>query len=186
MTNELGSSPDFGGSQKITDFMVTMENALECARRGWPVLLLHSVVKDECTCGKPECTSPGKHPRTSHGVKDATTDEEVIRDWFRKYPESNYGIATGKESGLLVLDIDPLHYGEEYLEDLETKNGKLPETLTVLTGSGGRHLYFQYPHFPVGNSPLCTGVDIRGDGGYVVGPGSVHKSGRTYEWEVVI
>lgn len=184
MTSVLALDPNnFGGSQNITSLNDALGNALDCAGRGWPVLLLHSVIDGRCTCGNRECNSQGKHPRTLHGVKDATTDERVIREWFRKNPDSNYGIATGQQAGIIVVDVDKQHDGADYLEDLERDNGKLPDTWTVNTGGGGTHMFFEHPREAIGNSSLCIGVDIRSDGGYVVGVGSIHKSGRTYEWE---
>ena len=67
--------------------------ALRYARRGWYVLPVHSVREGRCTCGDPNCSRPGKHPRTLHGVKDATTDPEVIRGWFKQWPGANIGVA---------------------------------------------------------------------------------------------
>jgi hypothetical protein len=162
-----------------------LEAALAYAKRGWPVFPCHSIVNGKCTCGKPDCSSPGKHPRTKNGFKDATTDEATIREWWRKWPNANIGIATGSESGLFVLDIDPEHGGEQSLQQLKDKYGPLPETARVRTGSGGWHYYFRYPaglRLPNSSSKLGPGIDTRGDGGYVIAPPSLHVSGRRYEW----
>lgn len=90
----------------------------------------------------------------------------------------NVGIATGPESGIFVLDID----GPEGEADIAAL-GELPETLTVKTGKG-RHLFFKHPGYKVSTRTKVIGnkVDIRGDGGYVAGPGSNHASGATYAW----
>jgi hypothetical protein len=72
-----------------------VQAALEYARRGWRVLPLHSVIDGVCSCGDKECGSPGKHPLTRNGSKDATVDEETIRRWWTEAPEANVGIATG-------------------------------------------------------------------------------------------
>jgi hypothetical protein len=95
------------------------------------------------------------------------------------------GLATGEVSGLVVLDIDPKHGGEDSLDNLLVKHGKLPETAEVLTGGDGRHIYFRHPGVELRNSAgvVGPGLDIRGDGGYVVAPGSTHISGKTYDWE---
>src|SRR5262245_34186061 len=79
-----------------------LQAALSYARRGWLVLPLHTARHGACACGHVPC--PGKHPRTAHGVKEATIDEETIRRWWQQWPEANVGIATGAVSGLVVLD----------------------------------------------------------------------------------
>ena len=161
-----------------------MESALGYALRGWRVFPLHGVDANGCTCGKPDCERQGKHPRTEHGLDDATRDVARIRDWWQRWPNANIGIATGAASGLVVLDIDPRHSGLKTLEALKRKHGGVPRTLTVLTGSGGHHAYFAHPgHTKIRNSSgrLGDGIDVRGDGGYVVAPPSVHRSGNHYK-----
>jgi putative DNA primase/helicase len=118
-------------------------------------------------------------------VKDATTDEATIRQWWQQWPDANSGIATGAVSGLVVLDVDPRHGGEESLQQLiDAHNGDFPETVTSLTGGGGGHFYFASPGVLVRNRVgLMPGLDIRGDGGYVVAPPSLHVSGQLYVWE---
>ena len=164
----------------------THDTALEYASKDLRVFPLHSI--DEagaCTCGKADCGSPGKHPRTKNGVKDATTDVEQIATWWAKWPDANVGIATG--NGLLVLDVDTKHDGLETIEQMEETEGPMPETAMVLTGGGGRHYYFYLPpdkREGVKNAVgIGRGLDLRFDGGYVVAPPSRHVSGRTYEWE---
>jgi len=132
------------------------------------------------------CISPGKAPLTEHGFKDATKDAEVIRALWLSHPGANVGIATGAISGIVVLDIDPRHAGDDTLEALEAHYGKLPETPTVLTGGGGVHSYFRHPGGIVSNSAgkVGQGIDVRGDGGYVIAPKSMHESGNRYLWEV--
>lgn len=123
----------------------------------------------------------GKIPLTSHGCKDATNDLQQITTWWEGRPDANIGVATGAASGIIVLDIDG-DEGEASLRKLEAEQGALPPTVEVITGGGGRHLYFQYPDLPIRNSAgkLGEGLDIRGDGGYVVAPPSIHQSGRAY------
>ncbi len=159
-----------------------LQCALEYAKMGWRVLPLHSVNDGVCTCGKSDCTSPGKHPVTRNGVKDATTDEDTITKWFDSGRNLNVGICAGKESGLVVLDVDPAHGGDASVQRLN-----VPQTLEVTTGSGGRHFYFAYPkEGGVKNSvgKVGAGLDVRSDGGYVVAPPSLHLTGNEYRWKV--
>lgn len=158
--------------------------ALDFARLGWPVFPLYCVEDGVCSCSKPKCTNPGKHPLTVNGVKDATTDEIYIRTWWEEFPEANIGIATGAPSGIVVLDIDPRHGGHESLRNLEKKYGPLPDGPKVRTGGGGEHLYLSHTGNSLKNQVgLLPGLDVRGDGGYVVGPGSNHLSGNAYIWQ---
>jgi hypothetical protein len=154
--------------------------------KGWLVLPLHVAREGRCSCDHPACPSPGKHPRTAHGVREASRDERLIAQWWRYWPEANVGIATGAASGLVVLDVDPAHGGDESLHLLELQLGALPATIEALSGGAGRHLYFAHPGGRVPNSAsaLGPGLDVRGDGGYVVAPPSAHASGRRYIWEV--
>jgi hypothetical protein len=157
--------------------------ALEYAERGWPVIPLHSPCARGCSCGRAECESPAKHPRTAHGLKDASRDAETIREWWTRWPDANVGILTGAESGILVLDVDGKQ-GEESLIELERRGYYLPDSYTVRTGGGGQHLYFAWPEgADVRNSQskIAPGLDVRGQGGYVVAPPSLHASGARYE-----
>jgi hypothetical protein len=155
--------------------------ALAYARRGWPVLPLWRVEDGHCACGQENCSSPGKHPLVPHGVKEATTDPEVIRSWWRRYPKANIGIATGAVSGLLVVDIDPRHGGS--LDGLSFP----ADAPQVQTGGGGRHIYLAWPEgverLPK-TLPGRPGVELKGNGGYVVAPPSLHVSGRHYVWKI--
>lgn len=111
--------------------------------------------------------------------------EKEVRGWFERWPDANLAIVTGRVSGLIVLDVDPRHDGDETLDELEQSYGPLPHTAEAITGSGGRHVYFAYPGRMVRNAVgFAPGLDIRGDGGVIVAPPSVHPSGRRYEWEV--
>jgi putative DNA primase/helicase len=163
---------------------VTLTEALALARRGWLVIPLHHPRGAHgCSCGAASCGSAGKHPATLHGLKDASRDVTALERWFRQ-GELNVGVVTGSGSGLVVLDVDAGHDGEASLEALEARHGAIPATPEVLTGAG-RHLYFAHPGGVLGNSAgkLGPGLDVRGDGGYVVAPPSLHRSGRRYAWE---
>ena len=173
----------------MTTAMVTNEKltaALAYAKRlTWAVLPLHSVNADgTCTCGNPECDSIGKHPRTKHGFHEATRDQEQISQWWTQWPDANIGVRTGAESGIVVIDIDPRKGGDDSFEDLEKEIGKLPDTVEQQTGSGGRHLIFNHPGKEVkcSQSELGSGIDVKGDGGYIVVPPSWNANGP-YIWE---
>lgn len=133
--------------------------------------------------GLPVLPLDGKLPRLRNGLHGASTDIAVVAEWWRRWPGANIGIRTGAASGLVVLDVDP-PAGFAALAELERRVGKLA-TAEVLTGSGGRHRYFTHPGGgEVRNSAgrLGDGLDVRGDGGYVVAPPSIHESGRPYKW----
>lgn len=168
-----------------------LEAALGYAVRGWGVIPLHNPTGGGCSCGKPDCTRIGKHPRTAHGVKDASKDPEQIRRWWERWPDANIGIMTGPGSGLLGLDID----GEAGLKSVRRLRDEkcLHKTLLSLTGRidedgkrNGWHLLYRYPDgVTIRNSAglLGKGVDVRGAGGYLVAPPSLHASGRRYQWK---
>jgi putative DNA primase/helicase len=156
--------------------MTVRDAALGYARRGWCVFPVWSIRNGRCACGTACGRDAGKHPigwLVPHGVHDATTNESTIRRWWTDEPNANIGIATGAVSGIIVLDVDG-EDGEASLAALEREHGPLPETPTVLTGKG-RHLYFAHPGVPVPNRVrVALGLDVRGDGGYVVAPPSIH------------
>ncbi len=130
------------------------------------------------------CRARDKRPATEHGVKDATTDAEIIRRWWQHDPQFNVAIATGEVSNVFVVDIDGVD-AELELRRLEAAHGELPATVESITARG-RHLFFQMPETPVRNtaSQIAAGIDTRGNGGYVVCPPSIHPSGRAYAWSV--
>lgn len=106
-----------------------------------------------------------------------------VERWFDEHPDANVGIVTGSVSGLIVLDVDSGHGGDESLADLEKRHGPLPATVESHTGGGGRHIYLRHPGGTVQNRVgLTAGIDVRGDGGLVVAPPSIHPSGRRYRW----
>jgi Bifunctional DNA primase/polymerase, N-terminal len=167
-----------------------MTAALSYAVRGWHVFPLHHMVNQKCSCGE-DCGTPAKHPRYHRadlpsGHNSATTDQDLIRRWWARWPQANIGIAAGFVSGIVVIDIDPRNGGDLSLEDLEAEHGKFPATVESQTGGGGRHLIYQHPggHLRCGTDFLGPGIDIKADGGYIVAPPSIHASGKCYEWEV--
>jgi putative DNA primase/helicase len=123
-----------------------------------------------------------KHPATIHGLLDATTDVQRIMNFWRNHPEHNIGIRCGIESEIFVLDVDG-EGGYESLRELELQRGELPKTLSVVTPSGGQHFYFRHPGVEIRNTTAfpAFGLDIRGDGGYVLGPPSIGPNCKPYE-----
>jgi putative DNA primase/helicase len=114
-------------------------------------------------------------------VLDASDDPDVVTRWWSEVPDANIGVATGRNSDLVVLDVDG-PTGEETLAKLERKFGSLPPMCQVGTGKG-RHIYFRYPENIAKVKSVARknlGLDVRGDGGYVIAPPSVHESGRRY------
>lgn len=160
------------------------EWALLYVDKGWSVLPLHSVHNGVCTCEKKStCRTPGKHPRVRNGVNNATKNHSLIKAWWSKWPNANIGIATGKESGLVVLDVDPAHGGKSSLDKLTAQYGEI-NTLCQHTGGGGWHFIFKYPSdISVIKNRIGTlgkGLDIKADKGYIVACPSNHVSGDNY------
>ena len=166
----------------------TLGHALMYLSLDFAVLPLHFPFKRNgvflCSCTREDCRQPAKHPfgrLVRNGLKDASKDAKVVAGWFAN-ASLNIGIATGAVSGIIALDVDPRHGGDETLAVLEREHGPLPETWRFLTGGGGEHILFRHPGHRVPNSAgaLGPGLDIRGDGGYIVAPPSRHICGRPY------
>ncbi|MFN2489134.1 MAG: bifunctional DNA primase/polymerase [Actinomycetota bacterium] len=158
--------------------------ALAYARRGWAVFPVHGVLRGACTCGRSSCSSPGKHPLTRRGLYDATTEQDVLWRWWRRWRSANVAVATGAASGIAVVDVDLPRARSSITEVVD----RLPRTLTALTGGGGIHLVYACDR-PLGNTAGrlpghgdLPGIDMRADGGYVVLPPSAHGSGTAYSW----
>jgi len=122
-----------------------------------------------------------KKPTVKDWPNEATTDRAKIADWWGANPNAGIGLATGKQSGLFVVDIDAGHNGFETMAGLPV----MPDTVISNTGGGGKHILFKYPSIEIRNSAskIGQGIDVRGEGGYVVAPRSPHPSGHFYEWD---
>lgn len=142
----------------------TLKAALEYARRGWPVF---------------PCRPGGKEPLIRDWPHEASTDPRRITAWWNRWPDANIGVVTGERSGVLALDVDH----PPALAELEAARGELPATRTHATGSGGMHYLFSYPdtgeRFGNSSGDLPEGLDVRGEGGYIVAPPSTTT--RPYE-----
>ena len=152
---------------------IMMEKALEIASYGLAVFPLNP---------------KEKYPIYNGGFKLATTDPKQIGKWWRRNPTANIGIATGQISGgvfAIDLDVDDNKgiNGYETLRDWERDHGELPETASTITGRGGYHLLYKTDRPVKTRANIMPGVDVRGDGGYIVAPGSIHPNGNYYEWE---
>jgi hypothetical protein len=156
--------------------------ARELAAAGHPVLPLHTPSLRGCSCGRRDCGSPGKHPRSTYGLHDASTNPEQVEAWWYGQPEANIGLRC---DGLLVFDVDNLE-GEHSLRGLEAELGALPKTREQASGRG-RHLLYLVGEEKIGNStrPLGDPADLHlraGARGYIVAAPSRHASGERYRW----
>lgn len=142
-----------------------LQAALEYAANDYAVFPIHKSTKE---------------PATKHGFLDASTDEETIFKWWSDNPGYNVGIATGVN--LTVLDIDPPKWGDQSLNLLQEYLKGIPQTSYALTGGGGKHLLFKTAT-PIKNDVgLLPGIDLRGKGGYIVAPPSLHATGMLYQF----
>jgi hypothetical protein len=150
----------------------------------WP--LVAQADRLVCTCWAAEgCASPGKHPRVPWRHLDHVGAGQA-REWWGRSPDSGVALRTGGACHLVVVDVDPAHGGRETAARLADRYGPWPATLTVATGGGGWHWYFQSAEGGLRNAAggaLGAGVDLRADGGIVVAPPSPHASGRRYHVE---
>jgi Bifunctional DNA primase/polymerase, N-terminal len=145
-----------------------LKAALAYARRGVPVF---------------PCEPGAKRPLTRNGHWDATTDSRVVERWWKRWPSANVGVPTGEKSGVVVLDVDVDDGGPGSLAKLERAVAPAPKTAWARTGGGGIHVFFRYPRgTEIRNSAglLGPGLDVRGEGGYVVVPPS--RTQGPYEW----
>jgi len=129
------------------------------------------------------CARGGKKPLTPHGCKDAATDLRQVEAWAGTHPGCNWGAAMGR--GVVALDIDCKHGndGGDALRRLVDAHGPLPPTLTNATPNRGQHRLFRVAHIVKNSaSKLAPGLDVRGDGGYIVIPPSSLRAG-VYEWQ---
>jgi Bifunctional DNA primase/polymerase, N-terminal/AAA domain len=157
-------------SNPVTVSNPTLDAAIAYAERGWPVF---------------PCDPATKQPYTSKGFKAATRDVRQISSWWARHPSAMIGVPTGVASGVWVLDIDMKSNanGAAALAKLEADNGVLPTTPKASTPSGGTHYYFKHQADVKNRGGLEPGIDVRGEGGYVIVPGSVKDDGTYYEWQ---
>jgi hypothetical protein len=151
-------------------------------RRGWPVFVLGRSKRPVANCRACKTAGPGHDPAacdclTCHGFYAATLDPARLGAMLGAVPGGLLAIRTGTASGLLVVDIDPRNGGA-------VDTALMPPTATVATGGGGWHLYYRHPGGPVAAALAGhPGVDLKGEGGYVTAPPSIHPdTRRPYRW----
>lgn len=160
----------------------TRREAKYYAEIGWQVVPCHSVNDGVCTCRKPVCKSPGKHPRLTAWQKQATTDGDTIDTWLDQWPDSNIGVRLGPTSDLIDIEYDS-EEGEatakELLGDIKTPRFKSSRSV---------HHLFAFPAGLEIPKAVVTwrGLEIRfgtdGKGAQSIFPPSRHASGKRYEW----
>ncbi len=159
-----------------------LEKALGYVKAGFPIIPLCWPIDGKCGCGRGhEGRNIGKVPLTEHGLKDATTTILGVKEYWTKWPRANIGVVIPPE--YFVLDVDVAHDGYDSLDKLQEGIGELPKTLAITTGSGGTHLWYKTDQ-PIKNTTKLAGydgLDIRGTGGYVVSPPSLHSCGLPYQ-----
>lgn len=165
---------------------LNIDDALAYARRGWAVLPVWSVDSEgQCRCGRHNSEKghkAGKHPHSGlvpNGHLDATTDEQVIRDWYATDPEAGIGINLS-QSGLLALDIDPKNGGWESLAAIEAEHGVLHSECTAVTQANGEHRLFTADAALAFPGRLGAGLDLKHHGYICVAP-TLGPSGE-YKW----
>jgi hypothetical protein len=159
--------------------LVCARTALVCAALGFPVVPMHATLPGgACTCSDRACADPGKHPRLRGWQRLAATDPVRVGEWWRRWPQTNLGLATGQRFD--VLDLD----GDQGVEALRAALSIAPTEHpgpVARTGGGGWHLL--YAPTGLGNRVgLLPGVDWRGRDGLIVAPPSRHASGTRYNW----
>lgn len=164
-----------------------LELALSYIAVPWPVFPCRNAdeVTDEYDTETGEVVVyKAKTPLVSNGFRGATLSERIVRELWSRNPEAAIGIPTGSKTNVFVLDIDVKSgvNGFDWLREQESLHGDLPETAKASTPSGGVHYYFKYVENTRNRGALGAGVDIRSEGGYVLAPGSVMATGKSYQW----
>lgn len=166
-----------GTSMLIDEKLATL---LSYAKRGWKLLPIYEAPNGKCSCKKKsDCKEKGKHPRIIHGLKDASGDPAQIKDWYRKWPNANWALATGAASGVVAIDIDNDEQAQIALD-----GNLLPETLVSQTGRGF-HCVYRHPgngRIPSKLYSKTLGIDVKSDDGYIIIDPSAHANGTQYTW----
>lgn len=163
-----------------------LQQALLLAHHGVKVIPLHHPVENGCSCEKNCGKSCGKHPIYQAWLDRSTSDPLMIQQLWQKRPQANIGVPMGTTNGLFALDIDGAE-GKETVKEWITQYGSLPETWTVETGGGGLQLWYRIPQgitIPNSVKKIGINIDLRGEGGQSVAPGSLHASGNVYQWSL--
>jgi hypothetical protein len=147
-----------------------LNTALQFADNGWPVF---------------PCNPMDKRPLTKHGFKDATFNAATIKSWWAQWPNAMLGVPMGKVSGIFCVDLDRKQGGDDGVASwqvLVAQHGPAPNTRTHVTPSTGQHYIFRFQsgirNIPLGK--LASGIEIKGEGGYIIMPPSKMADGREY------
>lgn len=124
-----------------------------------------------------------KKPLITDWINKATNKHDEAVELFKAFPNAGIGVATGKRSGITVIDID-VKAGKNGFVTLEALNITIPATATQVTPTGGQHKFFKYTPDLKNSVSTIDGVDVRNDGGFIVLAPSVFPDGRSYEWNI--
>jgi hypothetical protein len=177
--------------QSGMDDVTILDGALELARRGLLVVPLYGMREDgECECPRPHCDSAGKHPRIKNWQHEATSDPTKVEDWWKRWPGSNVGVASGPSSKLIDVECDS-EEAEAALVELFGGPENFPDCPTFSSGRGKHRLFAwsaELATLPESGKAVFKfrGIEFRigggGKGGQSVYPPSRHKSGARYAW----
>jgi putative DNA primase/helicase len=152
--------------------------ALRYAQAGLPVIPLHGTKDGHCTCGDPDCNQPGRHPRSTYGVRDATSDAKLVRKIWKKSPKAKIGIGLGGVSKLLALVTEDQAARQKLREIVATKGG-LPRTVTIWDDDRWILLFRGDGRF-LRSRDLADGIRILGDGNFIIAPSSFDPAGKRH------
>jgi len=171
-----------------------LEWARYYAGLGFSVIPVYTVDQDGiCTCKKKdECRNAGKHPAINwQRYTKRKADDDQLLVWFDGMEHShNIGLVTGSISNnIFVIDVDTGQgkTGLETLDQVQMAHDDLPITATAKTGSGGKHIFLRAPdgfHVKTDTNLIGKGIDVRGEGGFVVAAPSRHASGNRYTYDM--
>ena len=147
--------------------MSRLDTALRLLKSGKPIIPISRATKKPLVEWKP--------------YQDQLPTEEQAKSWWKQWPDANIGMITGHLSGLIVIDCDSAVATKRF----EDSCPEARDTLQAQTGrDGARHFYFVHEEGIRNDAGklLGEGIDVRGEGGFVIVPGSVHANGKTYRW----
>jgi hypothetical protein len=163
-----GENPDT--SSLVSGTKLPIDFALAYAKNGYEILPVYEIGPDgHCACPKGSaCQFPGKHPRTPHGVNDATNDLDRIRDWWERWPRANIAMVP---AGFCVIDVDPRNAGDA---------SPFEQRCHAHSGGGGNHFLFKPVMDAATSKGFLRGLDF--NPGYFLVEPSNHRSTGTYRW----
>lgn len=168
----------------MSDLNTKLSTLLKYTDQGYKIFPVWWIADGKCACGNDSCPKNnwGKHPlhkAVKHGHKDASADEDVIRQWHEEYPHANWGMPM-QENNLIAVDMDPRNGGDVTLETLESIHGPIESAWSQTTGGGGRHFVYrlddQHRVFP---ASAGAGVDLKHPGYILIEPA---RTADGYYW----